>query len=71
MLKFIYSYRKLRFILLLVCIICIKPSFGLNKAVSMHPAPIPNFEISHFCLGDTAFFTNTTVLTNAYCFINL
>ena len=66
MLKFIYSYRKFRFILLLVCVICVKPLFGLNKTVTMHPAPIPNFEISHFCLGDTAFFTNTTVLGNTY-----
>lgn len=66
MLKFRHSYRKLRSTLLIVCVMSVQMSFCLNKMASMHPAPIPNFEISHFCLGDTAFFTNTTLLGNTY-----
>ncbi|MBI3519872.1 MAG: T9SS type A sorting domain-containing protein [Bacteroidetes bacterium] len=31
-----------------------------------HPAPVVNFEISHFCLGDTAHFTNTSQLGTSY-----
>lgn len=41
-------------------------SYGANSTVLRHPAPVPNFQISHFCLGDTAYFTNTTLLGNTY-----
>ncbi len=34
--------------------------FGRNTSKAIHPSPIPNFQISHFCLGDTTFFINTT-----------
>jgi hypothetical protein len=34
--------------------------FGIISPKVIHPAPIPNFQISHFCLGDTTYFTNTT-----------
>jgi PKD repeat protein len=41
-------------------------SYGkVNKSL-MHPAPIVNFEISHFCLGDSTYFTNKSQLGNSY-----
>ena len=37
-----------------------------NTESAYHPAPIPNFSISHFCLGDTAYFTNTTLMGSTF-----
>lgn len=40
------------------------------RAITLrHPAPVPNFTISHFCLGDTAYFTNTTIMPSTYTWV--
>ncbi|MBS1636509.1 MAG: T9SS type A sorting domain-containing protein [Bacteroidetes bacterium] len=44
----------------------INASNSEEKSNLYHPAPIPNFTISHFCIGDTTFFTNTTLMGSSY-----
>jgi PKD repeat protein len=39
---------------------------GKEAGNMFHPAPVVNFEISHFCLGDTTFLTNTSQLGTSY-----
>ena len=34
--------------------------FGKTNSVVIHPAPVADFQISTFCLGDTTYFYNTT-----------
>jgi PKD repeat protein len=44
----------------ILCCIQGQMLYGIICSKAIHPAPIPNFQISHFCLGDTTYFTNTT-----------
>lgn len=58
--------RALRCIFTLLCSSLLAFASASPSGQLRHPAPVPNFTISHFCLGDTAYFTNTTIMPSTY-----
>lgn len=66
MLKMKHIIYRCNYFAVLFLVFTVQISHGKENAVLIHPAPIVNFEISHFCLEDTAYFTNKSLLSNSY-----
>lgn len=60
------NYLKRTVLVLGLFFLISKVSKGIENANTIHPAPVVNFDISHFCFGDSTYFTNTTQLANSY-----
>jgi PKD repeat protein len=59
------SHQRIFFALLFILSMT-RITYGRENKMLLHPAPIVNFDISHFCLGDTTYFTNTSQLGTSY-----
>ncbi len=66
MLRLNHIFHNRIFFALLFILLMTRITYGRESKALLHPAPIVNFDISHFCLGDTAYFTNTSQLGTSY-----
>jgi hypothetical protein len=60
------KHKHDKFVLCMLLFLITASSYAKENKILLHPAPIVNYSMSHFCLGDTTYFTNTSILGTTY-----